>query len=123
MNSDYFTWDGDRLVKVISNNEQTSITYSGKTCTGPCLVWNQIFYLSDYKALFYAHPELFGIYTSELPAKIVMTNTKYNDETTYEFQYEFTKDNYVSKVTGTETYDNGEGKPNTETLKYELTWE
>jgi hypothetical protein len=116
-----FTWSGERLVKVVSDDEyQASISYSGKTCTGHCVViLDKAFEFSCDEELLYAHPELFGIYTSELPSKIEMTYTRTNSEYTYEYQYEFTKDNYVSGVTVTRTRSDGY----TRTDWCELTWE
>jgi hypothetical protein len=120
-----FTWSGERLVKVVENDEyQASISYSGKTCTGHCVViWDKAFEFCGEEELLYAHPELFGIYTSELPSKIeetyIGTNSEYTYECTYEYQYEFTKDNYVSGVTVTRTRSDGY----TRTDWCELTWE
>jgi hypothetical protein len=119
-----FTWSGERLVKVVSDDEyQASISYSGKTCTGHCVViLDKAFEFSCDEELLYAHPELFGIYTSELPSKIEKTyDTGTNYEYTYEYQYqyEFTKDNYVSGVTVTITDSDGD----TYTDRCELTWE
>jgi hypothetical protein len=120
-----FTWSGERLVKVVENDKyQASISYSGKTCTGHCVViWDKAFEFCGEEVLLYAHPELFGIYTSELPSKIeetyIGTNSEYTYECTYEYQYEFTKDNYVSGVTVTRTNRDGY----TRTDWCELTWE
>jgi hypothetical protein len=121
-----FTWDGERLVEVKrinSNGEeeyQATITYSGKTCVGQCVIWNEAFLrLSEYEGLVYAHPEIFGIRTSELPQKIVeKANSAYDDDCTYDYQYEFTKDNYVSNIIITEAYSNGD----TYTSKLGLSW-
>jgi hypothetical protein len=116
-----FTWSGERLVKVVSDDEyQASISYSGKTCTGHCVViLDKAFEFCNEEELLYAHPELFGIYSSELPSKIEKTYTGTNGEYTYEYQYEFTKDNYVSGVTVTRTNRDGY----TRTDWCELTWE
>jgi hypothetical protein len=117
-----FTWSGERLVKVVEDDEeyQASISYSGKTCTGHCVViLDKAFEFCTEAELLYAHPELFGIYTSELPSKIEMTYTRTNYEYTCEYQYEFTKDNYVSGVTVTITSSDGD----TYTDWCELTWE
>jgi hypothetical protein len=113
-----FVWDGEKLVKVNTAGLYATITYSGKTCNGQCVVWFEGLDMSDFDELTYAHPELFGLRTSELPTKIEV-ETKNEYDYTLDYQYEFTDDNYVSKIFVTDTRSDGE----TATSRYELTWE
>lgn len=122
-----YTWDNGKIVKHVykENNYSESsyvyeYTYNGKTCQGwfPNMGdegWEPL----DDDCIFFAHPELIGMRTNQLPEQIFSKDTDtseyydeyyketYKAEYTYEdtskFDYELDKEGYVESCTVTYT--------------------
>lgn len=115
-------WEGNKIIKSTFDNESsiytTAISYTNKTCKG----YNPIviYFIDDLKHLLFAHPELVGMRTNQLPSKAY---AKWGDEEeTTEFSYTFTNDGYIESCTvkETEVYD---GEIYTETTIYTFKWQ
>lgn len=114
-----FTWEKDRIVKVVENygdnNDVTyEYTYSGKSCKG-YFPLHDIF-ISDgvSRGIIYAHPELIGLRCTQLPDQRIH-RTSYH-ECTEKYTYTFDKDGYIESFTIT---DEDDGYPEV----YTFTWE
>lgn len=111
-----YKWSQGKMVETDYGYGDRSYTlsYSGKTCNGynPLVVKHADIGCGD---ITYAHPELFGLSTTQLYEKM-----ESDDGTaTWYYSYEFDGDGYVTKATETYTYING--KKSTKT--YTFTWE
>ena len=102
-------WNEDKLVEikdVASSTTVTTITY-GKTCNkGYCPIIPSMIEGSKHlldvtdasiMGLYVAHPELFGVRTSQLPATITTTDS-WGDSKSENISYEFSEDGYISKI-------------------------
>jgi uncharacterized lipoprotein YehR (DUF1307 family) len=124
---DYFTWNGDKLIKYIhTHTDGISYTceykYNGKTCTGwtPFTYDNSAWSSFEVEPFLYAHPELVGMRTSELPTQLKIAY--YDDEhismeTIVNIYYIFDSDGYTQKC----IHKNDSNKNDTTTYTY--TWE
>lgn len=121
-----YTWQGEKMTKLTfteTNEHYTDkgvyeYSYSGKTCKGyfPFFAW------SDSDDIFYAHPELIGLRSSQLPDKIYSKDE--NSETIETYTYTFSNDGYVENCTEIHTYKRLDiGETNTSTTVYTFTWE
>ncbi len=120
--SDIYTWDGDKLVKYVEENRDSDgetntynyeYVYNGETCNGwfPNIEdesWNNVF---EEEYVCYAHPELVGMRSNQLPAQILYKRIykdefyderyqevcKYEStsEGTWKLEYTLDKDRYV----------------------------
>jgi len=124
-----YTWDNGKMTKHIykeNNSEKSYVyeyTYNGKTCKGwfPNMEdegWDAL----DDDYIFFAHPELVGMRTNQLPEQIFSKDTEiyeyydeyfketckseYTYEDTVKFEYKLDKDGYVESCTVTYTYVN-----------------
>ena len=124
-----YTWDNGKMIKHIykeNNSEKSYVyeyTYNGKTCKGwfPNMEdegWDAL----DDDYIFFAHPELVGMRTNQLPEQIFSKDTEiyeyydeyfketckseYTYEDTVKFEYKLDKDGYVESCTVTYTYVN-----------------
>ena len=113
-----YTWDNGKMTKHIykeNNSEKSYVyeyTYNGKTCKGwfPNMEdegWDAL----DDDYIFFAHPELVGMRTNQLPEQIFSKDTEiyeyydeyfketckseYTYEDTVKFEYKLDKDGYV----------------------------
>ncbi len=102
-----FVWENGKIIKSNWGNQATTITNSKDVCKGyfPPLLLNLNFNTSRHIIL--AHPELFGLRSTQLPNKITITEKQnywdYNNhyeyisqETTYDYSYTLDKDGYVT---------------------------
>ena len=124
-----YTWDNGKMTKHIykeNNSEKSYVyeyTYNGKTCKGwfPNMEdegWDAL----DDDYIFFAHPELVGMRTNQLPEQIFSKDTEiyeyydeyfketckseYTYEDTVKFEYKLDIDGYVESCTVTYTYVN-----------------
>ena len=124
-----YTWDNGKMTKHIykeNNSEKSYVyeyTYNGKTCKGwfPNMEdegWDAL----DDDYIFFAHPELVGMRTNQLPEQIFSKDTEiyeyydeyfketckseYTYEDTVKSEYKLDKDGYVESCTVTYTYVN-----------------
>lgn len=108
-------WNEDKLVEikdVASTTTVTTITY-GKTCNkGYCPIIPSMIEGSKHlldvtdasiMGLYVAHPELFGVRTSQLPATITTTD-RWGDSKSENISYEFSEDGYISKIIWEDDY-------------------
>ena len=93
------TWDGDKLMSITSKAgdriiSKEIITYGGRCSAGynPLIV--SLFY---GKELFYAHPELLGLRTNQLPVSVTYYSSD-NSVKTYNYEYEFDAASYITKI-------------------------
>lgn len=93
-----YTWENERIIKVTyDDNSTTDITYSGKTCKG----YFPLYTFDDDDAIFYAHPELAGMRTTQLPDQMYGKDKEY--EETEKYTYTLDKDGYVESCTVVDT--------------------
>lgn len=98
------TWDGDKLTSVTRYDEDNTfeykqtITYNGFCNAG----YNPIIVdIVCEDVLTYAHPELFGLRSTQLPSSITTVSNVYNPETgTRNYEYEFDESGYITKIVG-----------------------
>lgn len=91
-----YSWEGNKMSEITYNNgAKTTISYSNKTCKGYCPY--MIYFIDDLTDLFFAHPELVGMRTNQLPNKIQSNNGEYEEVT--ELSYTFTNDGYIESCT------------------------
>ena len=112
-----FIWDGDKLTfatyQEYGTSYQDALTY-GKSCKkGYFPLFHLILEFESELYLLYAHPELFGLRTTQLPVSHTCTYG-YNLSYTETYSYEFDKEGYITKITQTE-----DGNVNTFTLLWE----
>lgn len=122
-----FTWENDKIIKFTrkdySENEykikdETEFIYSGQTCKGyfplaTILIENDLH-------LYFAHPELIGMRTRQLPSKIIET-TSY-ETTTMEFSYELDENGYLANCNYIEYRTYG-SETLTKKINYTFKWE
>ena len=118
----YNEWDNDKLISITRKSESdyiSTFTYGeSRPVKGYLpLVPNEI----PNEPLFFAHPELGGMKTSQIFVSKTITFSNRPDLTdnTYYCEYEFDKDGYISQITST-------NKPNVENSTatiYTFTWE
>lgn len=110
-------WDGDKLVSATEEygNRITDyiLTYEKSCKKGYYPFLCNMIDLGHGSFIYYAHPELFGMRTTQLPASVT---ANYSDSSPYKvsYSYELDKDGYISKITFTDEEDAG---------SYILTWE
>ena len=113
-----YTWNNDRITKCFvedkfSYNQYWEYTYSGKTCKGYFPLYTYNLFGDDY--IFFAHPELIGMRTNQLPEQILIKGTdkgeydddyyqetcksEYTYEDKFEFDYTLNKDGYLESCT------------------------
>lgn len=114
-----FTWEKDKITKVIERNGNNDVTtfeyiYSGKSCKGYLPVYDIFIKEGVLGNLIYAHPELMGLRCTQLPDQRIQ-RTSYH-EYTEKYTYTFDKDGYIESFTITDD-DNGY------TDVYTFTWE
>ena len=94
-------WDGDKLVSTSEPDDwegcDAIITYEKSCKKGYFPLMATMMDISNCQILFIVHPELAGIRTSQLPAKITWDYKHFESETST-FSYEFDKDGYVTKI-------------------------
>lgn len=98
------TWDGDKLTSVTSYDEDNSLEYKQTITYGGCcnagynpLIVNVV--CDDEIA--YAHPELFGLRSTQLPSSITTESDEVWIETgTRNYEYEFDEAGYITKIVG-----------------------
>ncbi len=126
-----YTWENKRMTKftntyINDSKEETAVyeyTYSGKTCKGwfPNIedeAWEPI----DDDCIFYAHPELVGMRTTQLPDQIYNKDDAY--EMTIKYTYKMDKDGYVENCTVINIEKSlSDNKTETDTTIYTLKWE
>lgn len=98
-----YTWENERITKVTyDDNSTTDISYSGKTCKG----YFPLYTFDDDDAIFYTHPELAGMRTTQLPDQMYSKDKEY--EETEKYTYALDKDGYVEicTVVDTDVYNN-----------------
>lgn len=96
------SWEGDKLVSATEYDEygyiyDYTITYE-KSCRKGYFPLSIIMDLEFNFYLYFAHPELLGLRTSQLPASVTYTYDD-NSSSTHIYSYEFDNDGYISKVT------------------------
>ncbi len=116
-----YTWENDRIVKLVNTEKRYNdedvyeYTYSGRTCKG----YFPLYSTYDSDELFYAHPELIGMRTNQLPEQMFnkdIDKSEYydeyyketykresTDEETTKFDYTLNKDGYLESCTVTYT--------------------
>ena len=126
------TWENNTLTKIIDEDysryedeydkEVITISYNGKTCKGYFPLINSYIFAGDV-SLIWAHPELAGIRTNQLP-NTIRTNDGFYD-ITYEFSYKFDENGYIKSCIVKEIeydhYNDSYYELNTST--YTFTWE
>lgn len=104
-------WDGDKLMSISEDGYDTTFAYDETCKKGYFPFFTMLMDIIECDILCMAHPELFGMKTTQLPSSWTISHS-YNDMRTV--VYECDKDGYLSKV----EIKNGEGKVNT----IALTW-
>ena len=93
-----FIWDSDKLVEVEFGDESEGFeyVYSKKTCrkgyNPAVLMFGLVIILGDEEVLPIAHPELYGMMTSQLIESIT------GSEGIITLEYEFDREGYISKI-------------------------
>lgn len=117
-----YTWNDEKIIKYTNDysNLCYEYTYNGKTCQGWFLYINDEGWdIIDDDYIFFAHPELVGMRTNQLPEQIYHTKTYKNEyydefhkenyqsediyEDTTKFNYTLNKDGYIESSTVTST--------------------
>lgn len=111
-------WDGDKLVSATDeeygHTTDMTLTYEKSCKKGHFPPMCDLIYVGHGSPIFYAHPELAGLRTTQLPASV--TTIRDNNSTdTVNYSYELDKQGYISKITITEE--------DSEPYTYTLTWE
>lgn len=128
-----YVWQNDKLTNICSKSITTGeygiteggtireYTYSGKACKGyfPCLPYS---FFGDNYDIFWAHPEIIGLRTSQLPDKYYWKDTYDDDEKICQYTYTFDKDGYVQSCTET-TLRHYHGETTTYSDVFTFTWE
>lgn len=102
-----YTWEKDRIVKVVENfgnNDDTTYEYiySGKSCKGYLPAYAIFIYTGIFDDIIYTHPELIGLRYTQLPDQRKCRNSY--EEYTEKYTYTFDKDGYLESCTT--SYDN-----------------
>lgn len=97
------TWEGDKLISMTHKlgntiREKETITYGGCCNAG----YNPLIAKLAYGGvLFYAHPELLGLRSAQLPISITTESDEIWSETgTRNYEYEFDEAGYITKIVG-----------------------
>ena len=98
-----FTWEGNRVTKIGTSEDQIEYTYTGinhkgwaPTIGSDSSFWGTISQYLRSDLLYYAHPELLGIKDCELPSKRKVSEEGYEDDVeTTTITYTFYDDGYV----------------------------
>lgn len=103
-----FVWDGDKLMfatyEEYGNTYEDALTYAKSCKKGYFPLLHLILDFESDLYLLYAHPELFGLRTTQLPASHTCTygnNLSYTET----YSYEFDKEGYITKIAQTEDGD------------------
>lgn len=111
-------WDGDKLVSATNNAYgyvyDYTLTYEKSCKKGHYPLLSNLTDVGNGSFLYFAHPELLGLRTTQLPASVTYTFDNKSPETT-SFSYELDKQGYISKIITKEE--------NSEPYTYTLTWE
>lgn len=114
LDDDTFTWNGDQITKIITGSNIIEYTYTGikhkgwaPTFGSDSSLWGT-FEQEITAALYYAHPELFGLKNCELPSKRKVTYSDSESVYTTIISYTFYDDGYVK--TRTEVDSDGHEK-------------
>lgn len=98
------TWDGDKLTSVTRYDEDNTFEYKQTiTYNGCCNAgYNPLIVdIVCEDVLTYAHPELFGLRSTQLPSSITTVSNVYNPKTgTRNYEYEFDESGYITKIVG-----------------------
>lgn len=110
-----YTWENGKIIKnSYESGESLEYIYSGKTCKGYFPLYGLLYYDEN---IFYVHPELIGLRSTNLPDQLIMKNDEYK----IDYAYSFDKDGYVDSCTETHTF--GTSNNETMTFIYTFTWE
>ena len=95
-----FTWNNNKLIEEQEYSDILTFNYKGQTCKGffplmPMLAFD--FSETRIYELYFAHPNLVGLQTQQLPCDLTYFSS--NTERKYTFEYTFTKDGYVESCT------------------------
>lgn len=120
-------WDSDKLMSIVDGVYLTTLTY-GEPCKKGYFPYNPL-YLE--MPLAWAHPELFGIRTKQLPATITEKYDGFNYEgtltggyvATSTYTYEFDKDGYIVKTIEQYNKVSQDGTKTSYTYTTLYTWE
>lgn len=97
-------WDGDKLTSVTSYEEDNTFEYKQTiTYNGCCKAgYNPLIVnIVCDDELTYAHPELFGLRSTQLPSSITTESEEVWIETgTRNYEYEFDEAGYITKIVG-----------------------
>ena len=109
-----YTWVGDKLISMVGSGDfDVTYSYEDVYCKKgylPILLWDPIHM---------AHPELFGIKMTQLPVSSMnVMEENHNNDHSNEYQYEFTTEGYISKI----TEKRAGGVEGDSTCSYTLTW-
>lgn len=114
-----FTWENGNLTSFAEaddiNNPEMSYIYDNKNYNGFFPLFYEYTVWEDENYIFMALPELVGIKTKNLPKMII------DGSYTYDFEYEFDQDNYITSCTVNKKYY-GEHSYSEE-YYYEFAWE
>ena len=114
-NEKTWEWDGDKL-KCIYGDYKSVYTY-GEPCTSGYYPFCSI----DAGTLFFAHPELLGVRTKQLPTSCVATGyyDSYVKPYSSTYEYELDLEGYVVKVVVTTIYEDNQIETYVETFTWE----
>lgn len=97
-------WDGDKLVSVTKDNYghiyDNTLTYEKSCEKGYFPLLSYLIEVGHSFYLFLAHPELLGLRTNQLPARITRVYEG-NDPIEVSYSYEFNNEGYISKIAST----------------------
>lgn len=116
-------WEKGNLKTIIkADGDTVEFYYSDKTCKGYFPLMHQALEYTIHSGLdyfwyelYYAHPELVGLRTKQLPDKVVEKYSSGNTQDINDIQYTFTDDGYIKTCTMTDS-DNF-------TIKYYFKWQ
>ena len=118
-NTTSIIWDGDKLVSVTKNigdnyRKEIILTYKESCQKGYFPLLGYIIDVNQGLDIFFAHPELLGLRTTQLPESVTTIHSD-KSQSTDTYSYEFDNEGYISKIT--------ERTSNGKTYTYTLTWE
>lgn len=98
------TWDGDKLTSVTSYDEDNTFEYKQTiTYNGCCNAgYNPLIVdIVCEDVLTYAHPELFGLRSTQLPSSVTTeSSVNWKKAETRNYEYEFDEAGYITKIVG-----------------------
>lgn len=118
--AELWEWSGEKMLEYADNNgDSEKFIYNGKGCNGYLPIFLTVFRLYE-DDIFYAHPELIGIRSSQLPDKseYVAGDEPYFSNTTM-YNYTFDENGYVTNCTITNRDNSGKNNM----LVYTFTWQ